>query len=157
MRQTEVIRRHISDIFEVGPGDKNIQPTVIIIIPKPGRKAGQRLRDTCLQSDISELPSAFRVPVRGFRAVIVVKNIQLASAREVQVRPAIVVIISAGDAFDKSDVRHSRAGSAFGKGAVSIVAIQLTWVNFPVPDSLPMKRSIQPSLLKSNQVAVCVG
>src|ERR1017187_4161260 len=81
---------------------KNVQPAVIIVIKKPRRKRMPHSPEPCLFSHVGEYPFA------GFGMLritwsIIAKQVALAKhGREIQIGPAVIVVVAPGNAFHES-------------------------------------------------------
>src|SRR4026207_27363 len=94
-RESKGIRRHFADIAGCVPGDEQVFPSVIIVIKEPTGKAEDRVRHTGLAADFGEFPTT-RARLGG--TVVVEQQITSSiSARQVEIRPPIMVVVRAGN------------------------------------------------------------
>src|SRR5438046_8856687 len=91
-----------------------------------------RLRHPRGGADIREFPFALRIALRGGRTIVPQQHIRPVANRKVKVRPAVVVIVPAGDCLDKAGIIESGLFGALGKSAVAIVAKQLARIDVAV-------------------------
>ena len=55
MRYAQIVRGNITGVGFISR-DKEIQPTVVVVVPKPHGKAKDGLADPCVLGDIGEVP-----------------------------------------------------------------------------------------------------
>ncbi len=75
-------------------GDEDVQPAIVVVVPEPAGEAGAGLGHAEPIGDIGECGVA----------VIVVEPIILVQIRDVEVGPAIVVVVAPSDALGESVV-----------------------------------------------------
>ena len=81
-----------------GAGDEEVEPAVVVVVPEPAGEAVVRLGDAEPLGDVGERAVA----------VVVVEPIGLAQVRDVQVGPAVVVVVAPGDALAEAVVARPR-------------------------------------------------
>ena len=96
MRQAHVIGGHIAGVGLVAR-DEQVEPAVVVVVPKPHRKAERRLAHARAGGDVGEAPAAV-----GVWAVVVEEQVGLSEAGDVQVGPAVVVYVAPSHPFDKA-------------------------------------------------------
>src|SRR5262249_27503085 len=106
----------------------DVQPAVVVIVEEPCRKAEHRFDDSRLTGHIGELPLSLRRFVRSLRAVVAEQKMTLTTTGQIEVWPAIVVVVTARDRLDISNRVEAAGGGALSKSAVTVVPVELTAV-----------------------------
>ena len=112
-RQAQIIGGDVSHVPNFVAGDKNIFPTVVVVVKEPGGKARDRELDVGRGGDLGEFPSG-----RGAgreRAVIAEEHVGPAENGEVEIGAAIIIEIAAGHAFDVGEHGDTAAAAMLVK------------------------------------------
>ena len=119
VRQTKIVRcdrKSIAGLLNVEPGNKNIFPTVIVVVEEPGGKTELRFSNAGAGTNFAEFPMSGSI-----RAIVVKELVGTAENGNVEVRAPIVIVIRAGDSFDEIVYIEAAGGSAFCKSSIMIV------------------------------------
>src|SRR6266699_6938569 len=152
VRQAQIVGGNSSDILHFIPGDEKVFPTVVIIIKEPGGKAGQRLGHAGMSSDVAELPLTGRV-----RAIVVKQLVGRSENREVQVWPAIVIVICTSDTFDEGFHIQTARGRALGEASVMVVVEQFARVGIIGIGRFVALEEVQPAIAVVNEPDASLG
>ena len=115
-------RRHSSGGFGVDsgqgrefqvPADEQVQVPVAVVVSEGRRRGPSRHRDPGPVRDIRETPVA----------VVAIEPVP-AEIGDVEIGPAVVVVVPDDGAETPTFVGHSRRGRGVGEGAVAVVAIE---------------------------------
>ena len=124
VRQPQIFRGDVADRLQCVSSHENVGPAIVVIIKEPGRETEDRLGHARSFGYIGKMPRALWILVRAARSIISKEHVGLAPAREVEVGQPISVEVRRRDSFHERQMVHARFSSAFGEGAVAIVAVK---------------------------------
>ena len=90
----------VAHVAHVVTGDHQVEPSVIVVIPKPRGKASQRFVHPRAAGNLRELPWRRRRCMASGGSVIAKKQVGAVAAGDVDVGAAIVVVVTTCHAFD---------------------------------------------------------
>src|SRR5688572_3556645 len=113
-RQAQVGARHLVDRGDER-SNEHILVSVVVVVEEPGRESLSRSGRAGGARQLGERPIA----------IVAVKEVRAAEVRDIQIRPAVVVVVDGGDALvEAATVDAGRRGDVLER-AVAVVAEQL--------------------------------